>query len=417
MIYRIRKKNRSITGKLFLSGSKSISNRVLIIEALSGSSFEKKNLADANDTLLLQQLLSSQEKSFNAQDAGTTFRFLTAYLAFKEGEWALTGNERMQERPIGDLVKALRELGAEISYLGKENFPPLKITGGKLRGDFVHVNANVSSQFVSSLLMIAPQLPHGLTIGLTGNVVSEPYIEMTLSLMKYFGVNHSRSGNSIHVPPQPYQPKNIFIESDWSSASYLYEMSAFAGEVDLELNGLTKESFQGDSMIAEFMKSFGVETEFEPEGSREKIHLRKTSPHIYPAKLQNSRTHFHLNKFPDLAPSLFATAAGLSQKISFSGLDHLAYKESNREEALRNELAKCGITITNAGGNIFVEGNFSATNPRFATYNDHRMAMSFAPLAMLCDQVEIEDPLVVNKSYPGFWEDLKTLGFEIETVV
>jgi len=416
VIYRIKKKDRSLKGKLFLSGSKSISNRVLIIEALSNSSFGKKNIANAKDTVLLQQLLreesfrlSSSQNIFDAQDAGTTFRFLTAYLAFKEGEWFITGSERMRQRPISDLVTALKQLGAEISFPERENFPPLKITGGKLHGDFVRVNANISSQFVSALLMIAPCLPNGLTIELAGNVVSEPYIEMTLTLMKYFGVNHTRSVNSIHVDHQQYQPKDVFIESDWSAASYYYEMATFADEVDFELNGLLRNSFQGDSVIAQFMKSFGVETEFIPDGSGETIHLKKT--HSHPP------SHLHLQQFPDLAPALFVTAAGLSQKISFSGLEHLAYKESNREEAMRNELAKCGISITNANGNISVEGNFSAKHPRFSTYGDHRMAMAFAPLAILCDKVEIEDPMVVNKSYPKFWDDLKAIGFEIEIIM
>jgi len=258
--------------------------------------------------------------------------------------------------------------------------------------------------------MISPYLPNGLTIELAGNVVSEPYIEMTLALMKYFVVTHTRSENSIHVDPQQYLSKDIFIESDWSAASYYYEMAAFADEVDLELNGLTKASFQGDAAIAEFMKSFGVETDFDPGESGEKIHLRKT------LSRSQSDLHFHLQQFPDLAPALFVTAAGLSQKISFSGLEHLAYKESNREEALRTELAKCGINVTNTSGNILVEGNFSAAHPRFSTYKDHRMAMAFAPLAMLYDEVEIEDPMVVNKSYPKFWDDLKAVGFEVEII-
>lgn len=406
MIYRIRKKNRSLKGKLFLSGSKSISNRVLIIEALSNSTFDKKNIADAKDTVLLQQLLQSSSKTFDAQDAGTTFRFLTAYLAFREGEWILTGNERMQQRPIGDLVNALRQLGAEISFLQKENYPPLKITGGKLKGNHVRVNAHISSQFVSALLMIAPCLPGGLTIELMGDVVSEPYFEMTLALMKYFGVNHSRNGNAIRVDAQQYQAKDIFIESDWSAASYFYEMAAFADEVSLELNGLMKGSFQGDSIIATFMKSFGIETDFE----NEKIMLSKVPNASY------ALLHFHLLNYPDLAPAMFAMAGGLSQRVSFSGLEHLAYKESNREEVLRTELAKCGVSVSNSNGIISIEGNFSASHPRFSTYHDHRMAMAFAPLAMLCDEVQIEDPMVVNKSYPKFWEDLKALGFEVETI-
>ncbi len=410
LIYRVTKKDRSLRGKICLSGSKSISNRTLIIEALSGSQFEKKNIADANDTVLLHQLLSSKQKIFDAQDAGTAFRFLTAYLAFKEGEWLLTGSERMKQRPVGELVTALRHLGSEIYFLEEENFPPLKIIGGKLRGNSVNVNGNISSQFISALMMIAPCMKNGLTIQLAGEIVSEPYIEMTLAIMKYFGVNHSRKVYSIHIPAQQYQPKEIFIESDWSAASYYYEMAAFADEVDLEINGLIKNSFQGDAVIAEFMKSFGIETEFAPDGSGGKIYIRKKSSQSY----EYSNFLFPLKEFPDLAPALFATAGGLSQKISFTGLEHLAYKESNREEALRTELAKCNIRVSNMDGKISVEGKFTAAHPRFSTYKDHRLAMALAPLAMRCDDVLIEEPMVVNKSYPKFWDDLKSLGFEVE---
>ena len=405
MIYRIRKRNKNISGSIILSGSKSISNRVLIIEALCESPITKRNLANARDTALLQELLQFPAEEYDAQDAGTTFRFLTAYLALKEGEWTLTGNDRMQQRPIGGLVNALKSLGAEISYLNKENFPPLKITGGKLKGDYVKISAGISSQFVSALLLIAPMMKNGLTIELVGKVVSEPYIAMTLALMNYFGVSHEQRDHSIIIPPQPYQPKDIFIESDWSAASYYYEMIAFAEEARLELKGLLENSFQGDAVIASLMESLGVKTEFEEE----KIILTRSSS-------TQSATHFQLTDYPDLAPAMFVTAAGLSKTISFSGLEHLAYKESHREEALRTELAKCGTSVKNENGIITVSGDFIANRPQFSTYHDHRMAMSFAPLSMLSDEVLIEDPEVVNKSYPKFWDDLKSIGFEIEIV-
>lgn len=391
-----------------MSGSKSISNRVLMIEALCSSSFNKKNLASANDTVLLERLLSSSENIFDAQDAGTTFRFLTAYLALKKGEWILTGSERMKQRPVGDLVNALRHLGAEISYSEKENFPPLKITGGKITGDYVRVNANISSQFISALLMIAPCLKKGLTIALEGDVVSESYIEMTLQVMKYFGIHYSQNGNAISIESQEYKPQDIFIESDWSAASYYYEMAAFADAVDIKLHGLMENSFQGDQAIAGFMKDLGVETIYDEH----KIIISKIKPPVR-NKLILPDFPLSLTSFPDLAPALFVTAAGRSAKISFSGLEHLKYKESNREEALRSELGKCGIRLLKTNGIISVSGSFSATHPRFSTYQDHRIAMSLAPLAMLCDAVDIEDPLVVNKSYPAFWNDLKTIGFEV----
>ncbi|MFI5134312.1 MAG: 3-phosphoshikimate 1-carboxyvinyltransferase [Chitinophagales bacterium] len=404
MIYRISKRDKNIAGSITLSGSKSISNRVLIIEALSNASIEKRNLADAHDTKLLQQLLHSDQSTLDAEDAGTTFRFLTAYLAFRKGEWILTGSERMQQRPIGGLVNALRFLGAEISYLKKENFPPLKIIGGKLSGDHVKISAGISSQFVSALLMIAPLLQYGLTIELEGKIVSEPYISMTLSLMNYFGVNHEHHGNMIRVSPQRYKPKDIFIESDWSAASYYYEMATFADEVNLELNGLLQDSFQGDAILVSLMKSFGVATEFHHES----LTLSKKQIN------SSSENHFDLSNYPDLAPALFAVAAGMSAPISFSGLEHLAYKESHREHALQTELGKCGIEVVNKNGAITVSGKFSATSPQFKTYNDHRLAMAFAPLALVCNEVLIEDPMVVNKSYPKYWDDLRSIGFEIE---
>jgi len=404
MIYRIRKSDKNISGSVTLSGSKSISNRVLIIEALSGSHFQKRNLADARDTLLLQQLLQSNQATLDAQDAGTTFRFLTAYLSLKAGAWTLTGNERMQQRPIGGLVNALRRLGAEISYLNKENFPPLKITGGKLNGSHVKISAGISSQFVSALLMIAPMLKNGLTIELEGKIVSEPYISMTLSLMKEFGVKHEYRENMIHVPSQSYRPKDIFIESDWSAASYYYEMAAFAKEINLELNGLLENSFQGDAVMASLMNSLGVATSF----AKEKIILTQSSSSLL------SPLRFSLSDYPDLAPALFVTAAGLSKEITFSGLEHLAYKESHREEALRKELAKVGVDVSNKNGIITVKGNFQSTDLPFSTYHDHRMAMALAPLALIGEEVLIEDPMVVNKSYPKYWDDLQSLGFEIE---
>jgi len=406
MIYRVQKPDKNISGSVTLSGSKSISNRVLIIEALSNSTIEKRNLAEAHDTKLLHQLLHSNQTVLDAEDAGTAFRFLTGYLAFKEGEWALTGNERMQQRPIGGLVNALRNLGAEISYLKKENFPPLKISGGKLTGDQVLVSAGISSQFVSALLMIAPLMKNGLTIELEGKIVSEPYISMTLSLMNYFGVKHEHHENKIHVPAQSYQPKNIFIESDWSAASYYYEMAALADEVDIELKGLLQNSFQGDAVLSSLMKSFGIITQFQSEA----LTISKMKTNVVP------QNHFDLSSYPDLAPALFVTAGGLSKQTSFSGLEHLAYKESHRENALRTELGKCGIEVTNEGGVISVSGKFAAHKPRFKTYNDHRMAMALAPLALICDEVLIEDPLVVNKSYPNYWNDLKMLGFKIEEI-
>ncbi|MBK9732660.1 MAG: 3-phosphoshikimate 1-carboxyvinyltransferase [Chitinophagaceae bacterium] len=400
-MYRVSKNDRNIKGSIHLSGSKSISNRVLIIEALMEQSIVKKNISDSNDTKVMTSLLNSSGTDYDAHDAGTVFRFMTAFLALKKGSWILTGSERMKERPVGDLVDPLRELGAQIEYLGHENFPPLKITGRKIKGGTIKVHSGISSQFASALLMIAPCMQNGLTLELTGNIVSQPYIDMTLSLMEYFGVQHERKANVIQVPSQSYQPKNIFIESDWSAASYYYEMAAFSDELDLTLSGLLENSFQGDAKIAVFMENFGIKTSY----AGQHINLTKTAG--------SGNFNFHLNDQPDLAPAMFVVCGGLSQPASFTGLEHLQYKESDREDALRNELKKCGISIRKSGDAITVAGKFIADDVMFNTYEDHRMAMSFAPLAMLSGNVLIDNPMVVKKSYPKYWDDLKLLGFEI----
>ncbi|MEP7129334.1 MAG: 3-phosphoshikimate 1-carboxyvinyltransferase [Chitinophagales bacterium] len=404
MVYRVSKSDRHIKGNIHLSGSKSISNRVLIMEALMEQSIVKKNASDSNDTKVMTSLLNSSGTDYDAHDAGTVFRFMTAFLALKEGRWILTGSERMKQRPVGDLVDPLRELGAQIEYLGNENFPPLKITGRKIKGGTIKVHSGISSQFASALLMIAPCMQNGLTLELTGNIVSQPYIDMTLSLMQYFGVQHERKSNLIQVPSQSYQPKNIFIESDWSAASYYYEMAAFSDELDLTLSGLLENSFQGDAKIAAFMENFGIKTSY----AGQQINLTKTAG--------AGNFNFHLKDQPDLAPAMFVICGGLSQPSAFTGLEHLQYKESDREDALRNELKKCGISIRKSGDAITIDGKFTAGDVMFNTYEDHRMAMSFAPLAMLGGNVLIDNPMVVKKSYPKYWDDLKSLGFEIAQV-
>lgn len=401
MMYKVSKQDRKIKGSIHLSGSKSISNRVLIIEALMQQSIRKSNISDSNDTKVMTALLASNGSTLDAHDAGTVFRFMTAFLALKEGVWILTGSERMKHRPIGDLVDPLRELGAQIEYLGMQNFPPLKITGRKIKGGSIKVLSGISSQFASALLMIAPCMQNGLTIELSGEIVSEPYIDMTLSLMQYFGVPHMRNGNVIRVDPQQYQPKDIFVESDWSAASYYYEMAAFSDETEITLSGLLQHSFQGDAKIATFMENFGIKTTY----AIKEIKLTKTTA--------SGNFDFHLNDQPDLAPAMLVTCAGLSQSARFTGLHHLQYKESDRAIALQNELSKCGINILKTGEVIKVEGRFIPGQIIFSTYLDHRMAMSFAPLAILCGEIYIDDPMVVKKSYPAYWGDLQSLGFKI----
>ncbi|MCS6990694.1 MAG: hypothetical protein NZL95_02405 [Chitinophagales bacterium] len=401
---RIQRPEGAVQGTIWLRGSKSIANRVLLMQALAGTSAHLDNFPDAGDSVLLKKLLDHLEPTIDARDAGTVFRFLTAYLAMQPGDHLLTGTPRMLERPIGDLVEALQALGADITYAGKKGFPPLRIRGRRLRGGSVTVNARISSQFVSALLLIAPNMPDGLILNLRQPPISAPYIDMTIKLMHQFGVEVHQENLTFTVPHQQYHIKDFFIEPDWSSASYLFEIAALASKADVLIPQLSLNSIQGDSAIACFMQLFGVQTEQESRGLR----IRKT--HEPPTKPLLS---FYLSDHPDLAPALFATAAGLSQPTDFTGLHHLMYKESNRAEAFATELRKCNITLEGDGEKISLRGNFVAEHPCFRTYRDHRLALALAPLCLRCQTVTVDDPNVVTKSYPSFWDDLRILGFQI----
>lgn len=403
------KKDRFVSGVIELTGSKSISNRVLIIRALSGQSFPIERLAAANDTELMQYLLESTDPIRDAGPAGTTFRFLTAYLALQPGEQVLTGSARMKQRPIGVLVDALRHLGANIGYLENTGFPPLKI--GEWHTQQNHtltIAANTSSQYISALLLIAPTLPMGLELHLDGHIVSRPYIEMTLSLMHYFGVKHTWRGNTILVPPQPYLANPFVVEADWSAASYYYSISAIAEQADIYLGGLFAGSLQGDSVLVEMMEKFGIISNFDGKG----VHLTKSGtrrPHFF---------EWDFLRCPDLAQTLAVTCAAIGVPSSFCGLETLSIKETDRIAALQNELQKINVVLSK--GNLKAgqqwyhlagQGRWTK-EPSFATYEDHRMAMAFAPLAIL-GSISIEEPDVVKKSYPDFWHDLGQLGFAV----
>ncbi|MCB0559433.1 MAG: 3-phosphoshikimate 1-carboxyvinyltransferase [Lewinellaceae bacterium] len=414
MSYTLNYRGRRLTGEITLAGSKSISNRALIIRALSGTDFPIHRLANARDTALLLQLLQSNGEIRDAGAAGTTFRFMTAFLSGQPGVQLLTGTERMKQRPIGILVDALRRLGADISYLEKEGYPPLRI-GAPLnfgQNSRLSIAAGTSSQYISALLLIAPTLPGGLSLQLEGKIVSRPYIEMTLGLMQYFGVYHSWKGDTVHIPSQPYQPRPFQVEADWSGASYFYAMAALADEAHLQLNGLFEKSIQGDAVLAEMMQVFGIETTFNETG----ILLNKTAP-VLPASFD-----WDFILCPDLAQTLAVVCGGLGVQGRFTGLDTLRIKETDRIAALQAELAKVHCRLEalppegapQTGRQYFqTEGKASVEGtPAFATYEDHRMAMAFAPLAML-GPIRVEDPMVVVKSYPNFWEDLKQIGFEV----
>jgi 3-phosphoshikimate 1-carboxyvinyltransferase len=410
MTFTLQKDKLNIAGRIKLSGSKSISNRALIIRALCRQHFPVERLANAKDTQLIQGLIRQEGDIFDAGAAGTTFRFMTAFLAAKEGTQILTGTERMKQRPVEVLVDALRHIGADIEYLEKAGYPPLKINTASRLGtpNTIEMPASTSSQYISALLMLAPTLPQGLTIHLKGKVVSRPYIEMTLNLMEYFGVHHSWAQNTITVHPQAYQPRPFVVEADWSAASYYYSMAAFAEQVDLQLDGLFENSLQGDAVLAEMMTAFGIKTTFNETG----VHLSK-SGHTRPALFE-----WDFLKCPDLAQTLAVTCAGTGVSGQFTGLETLRIKETDRIQALQNELAKVEVSFDPMPSkhdyySTLGQVNLPAVNiPVFDTYEDHRMAMAFAPLGML-GPIKINEPMVVEKSYPQYWKDLQSLGFTI----
>jgi 3-phosphoshikimate 1-carboxyvinyltransferase len=413
--FRLTKAEPRIRGQIELTGSKSIANRALIIRALTPGGFPIERMAAANDTELLQALLASEDEVRDAGPAGTTFRFLTAYLALQPGTQILTGTERMKQRPIGVLVDALRRLGASIEYLEQEGYPPLRIGEGRLdKAQRLSIEASTSSQYISALLMIAPVLPNGLELQLAGDLVSRPYVEMTLGLMRYFGVDHTWDEDTIRVPHQAYTPRPFRVEADWSAASYYYAMAAIAEVAELDIEGLYADSFQGDAVIEQQFQRFGVETTFRAGG----ITLRKPADAKVPVAFE-----WDFLQCPDVAQTLAVTCAALGTRGLYTGLQTLRIKETDRVAALKTELGKLGVSLvklppqfSKKKGNEYYlqEGHATWTEPvRFATYEDHRMAMAFAPLA-LRGPIEIADPMVVVKSYPHFYEDLTSLGFVVE---
>lgn len=410
MTYQLKKSDTTIVGDITLDGSKSISNRVLLIHALCKDEFSIDRLSTSKDTKTLEALLKLTEGTYDAGAAGTTFRFMTAYLALQPGTQILTGSERMKQRPVGVLVEALNELGADIRFLDKPGYPPLSIGPGKFGAvNELRIPANISSQFISALLMIAPVLPNGLILHLEGAIVSRPYIQMTLSLMKRFGVDAQWIDSTIKIQKQSYQAKDFVVEADWSAASYYYALAAFSDNLHLHLGGLFKNSLQGDSILAEMMIQFGIETEYLADG----LILTKGKA--------SSVDSFNWNfiKCPDIAQTLAVVCGGLGIDGSFTGLSTLKIKETDRVQALENELKKVAVnfveTETRQGVSCQMDGKAKVDSPVFSTYEDHRMAMAFAPLAMF-GTVNIEEPMVVVKSYPNFYEDLKKLGFTIESV-
>jgi 3-phosphoshikimate 1-carboxyvinyltransferase len=425
------KKNKSVKGTVHLTGSKSECNRALIIEALSQGKVKVENISDAADTVTLAGILresvspeaghlmtagvntagpgsypgDSPRSEINVGPAGTAMRFLTAYLTLQHDEVVLTGSARMKQRPIGILVDALRQLGAAITYVENEGYPPLKIKGGfDQLTNRVGIKGDISSQYITALLLIAASLPKGLALEIEGDLTSRPYVEMTLAMLQQAGIQHTWEENTIYIAKQEFKQTSLHVEPDWSAASYWYAIAALAGEAELFLPGLTPYSLQGDSVITELMANFGITSQFKDGG----VYLKKE---IKPV----NRKIFDLKSCPDLAQTMIVVCAALGHEATFTGLETLKIKETDRIKALQNELSKMGIKLVEKGQvyKLDCSGKFIPEKMLINTYEDHRMAMAFAPLALIIPRVEIADAPVVEKSYPAFWDDLKQMGFDV----
>ena len=392
--------------QLAITGSKSETNRLLLLHAFYPQ-LSIVNVSASDDSEAMQHALASTSDVIDIHHAGTAMRFLTAYFALQQGRTVtLTGSERMQQRPIGILVDALRELGADIEYVNEIGYPPVKIVGKKLTFSKVTLEAGVSSQFISALLLIAPKLENGLELTLSGTITSVPYIKMTLALLAEIGIDASFEDNRITVKPavSELQPLNVVVESDWSSASYFYSMVALSDlGTAIELSSYKSDSLQGDRALVEFYRSFGVETFF----SENTIRIVKTQSH-------KPSVVFDLNHTPDIAQTIAVTCFGLGMSCELLGLHTLKIKETDRLEALRKELSKFGADISITDDSLSLKPSaFIHANVAVDTYNDHRMAMAFAPLG-LCTSLVINDAGVVTKSFPSFWEDMLQVGLEVK---
>lgn len=387
MNYKISHPTKVVNCEIDLPSSKSISNRLLIIKALCKEMFLIENLSESDDTILLKNALESKEKTIDVSHAGSSFRFLTSFLSIQKGkEFFLTGSDRMKERPIRELVNSLQVLGAKIEYLEKENFPPLKIIGTEIDGGESEIDGTISSQFISSLLLIAPNLRNGLILKIKGELVSKPYVLMTLKLMREFGINWTWNKDVITILKQEYVAKNYRVESDWSAATFWFQSASLSEKCKIILRGLNKESIQGDSACKEIFKDLGVDTVFK-NGNL----ILEKNKRISPSETYN------LIETPDIYQSLKCTLFALNKDSAFTGIQTLNKKETDRITAVENELLKLN------------------TPKIIETYNDHRMAMSFAPLSLKFGELQIHNPEVISKSYPNYWKDLKKGGFKISS--
>jgi 3-phosphoshikimate 1-carboxyvinyltransferase len=399
---KIKKINKTVNGNIQITGSKSETNRLLVLQQFYPN-LKIENLSNSDDSVLMQKALESIDDEINIGHAGTAMRFLTAYFSVKEGsEIVLTGSHRMKDRPIKILVEALTSLGANIQYLEKEGFPPLKISGKKLVNDFVEIDGNVSSQYISALLLIGPTLKNGLKLKFKGEVTSVPYIKMTLQLLVELGIDYVWSDNLITVQTKPsIEPKTIVVESDWSSASYFYSLCALSPNAEIMLSSYKKNSLQGDSVLSAIYENLGVSSEF--KGNT--IILRNTST-LHTSKMKG----LNLIEAPDIAQTIAVTCFGLGIECYLTGLHTLKIKETDRLVALKNELEKLGGDVMITNETLLLKPSTKINeNISVETYDDHRMAMAFAPLAVKV-AIEIEDFGVVSKSYPTFWEDFEQIS-------
>ncbi len=410
MKYVISAPANAVQNTIQLPSSKSISNRMLIIRALAQSLSALDNLSDSDDTKVLQKALEQNSLHMDVGHAGTSMRFLTAYLTVQEGEFQLTGSDRMKQRPVGPLVDALKQLGADIEYPENKGCPPLKIKGGELKGGAIEIEAGISSQFISALMMIGPVLEEGLQITLKGDVVSATYIRMTLELMNNCGAGASFIGKQIVIPRANYSIGAFEVESDWSGASYWYQVAALLPGSEIHLPKLRKDSLQGDSVLIRLFETLGVQSNFREDG----LHISSCAV--------EAPEHFayDFTDCPDLVQTCVVTLCMLGIPFRLTGTRTLRVKETDRIAALGNELRKLGFILQDdpAGEWISWDGSHceAQPDPLIATYHDHRMAMAFAPLVISLGDININDPGVVSKSYPGFWEDLEKAGFGITPV-
>ncbi|MGN1375282.1 MAG: 3-phosphoshikimate 1-carboxyvinyltransferase [Prevotella sp.] len=403
-----------IETQINLPASKSISNRALVISAMTDSKILPENLSDCDDTEVIIKALKNMPETIDIKAAGTAMRFMTAFLSVSTGRHIITGTERMKQRPIRVLVDALRSLGADISYEGNEGYPPLRINGTYHNGGSVEISGNVSSQFISALLMIGPALKHGIELRLTGEIISRPYIDLTMCVMRDYGAEVDWiNPSTIKVEPIPYKATPFFIENDWSAASYWYEIAAlYSGDCcNICLKGLIDGSRQGDSAVKYLFSMLGIKTSFDvkSQGVPTNVRLKRT-------EMRPPRIDYDFVNQPDLAQTLVVTCAMMGVPFVFKGLSSLKIKETDRIEALKTEMKKLGYIIRETGvGELTWDGTRCTPDKDIVidTYEDHRMAMAFAPVSLVTGSITINNPQVVSKSYPRFWSDLKESGFNI----